>query len=87
VHSQSYSVTAAAPPRGLAESELPSRAKRNLFAGEHDPVRDVVLEQWGTTLISNHDETPEEGLIALLDKLQKDVEGPPATAGDDYNLK
>jgi hypothetical protein len=68
---------------GLEKDRPPSY----LFAGEHDPVRDVVLEQWGTTLISNHDETPEEGLIALLDKLQKDVEGPPATAGDDYNLK
>lgn len=44
-----------------------------VFAASKDPVRDAVLEHWGISVISNEEETPEAGLLALLDRLAEDI--------------
>jgi hypothetical protein len=45
-----------------------------VFVVDRDPVRDAVLEQWGISVMSNEEETPEEKLAAFLEALQAEVE-------------
>jgi hypothetical protein len=44
-----------------------------VFVPERDPVRDAVLEQWGISVLSNQEETPEQALVAFLGGLTQDV--------------
>ena len=44
-----------------------------VFVASRDPVRDQVLEQWGISMVSNHEDAPEDALLAFLDNLTEAV--------------
>lgn len=44
-----------------------------VFVVERDPVRDTVLEQWGISVMSNEEGSPEEKLAAFVETLRADV--------------
>ena len=50
-----------------------------VFVPDRDPVRDAVLEQWGISVISNEERTPEESLGSFLDTLAEEVRAQPGT--------
>jgi hypothetical protein len=45
-----------------------------VFSPRPDPVRDLVLGQWGITVLSNGERSPEKALVAFLEQLVRDVE-------------
>jgi hypothetical protein len=45
-----------------------------VFAAQPDPVRDAVLEQWGISVLRNDEPSPEQGLLAFLERLAADVD-------------
>jgi hypothetical protein len=44
-----------------------------VFVPTRDAVRDAVLEQWGISVLSNDEGTPEEALVSFLKGLSEDV--------------
>ncbi len=44
-----------------------------VFTPTRDPVRDAVLEQWGITVLTNEEATPEAALLSFLERLAADV--------------
>ena len=46
-----------------------------VFVPSRDPVRDAVLEQWGINVLSDAEQSPEQGLLNFLDGLAQDAAG------------
>jgi hypothetical protein len=55
-----------------ASGRIKDRPPSFVFAARPDPVRDVVLDQWGITVLSNGERNPEKALVTFLERLRED---------------